>query len=118
MAKDTMINGDVATFSMKVKLDGNDEKAYEIGVEMDFNGVSRETLIEWNSGGSSRRVLLQAALRKTSYDRLAELEKSGLKVHASAVNDLKTPKEKLREAVRTMTGLGFTKEEIAAELGL
>jgi hypothetical protein len=118
MAKDTIVNGDKVSFSMKVKLDGNDDKSYEIGVEMDYTGVTRETLLEWNSGGSSRRVLLQAALRKTSYDRLAELEKTGLKVHASAVNDLKTPKEKLREAVRTMTGLGFTKEEIAAELGL
>jgi hypothetical protein len=116
MAKDTTVSGDLVTFSMKVKLDGNDDKAYEIGVEMDFNGVSRETLIEWNSGGSSRRVLLQAALRKTSYDRLAELEKTGLKVHASNVNDLKSPEEKLADSVKKMREMGFTKEQILAAL--
>lgn len=116
MAKDTIINGDVVSFSMKVKLDGNDEKAYEIKTEMDFTGVSRETLIEWNSGGSSRRVLLQAALRKTSYDRLAELEKTGLKVHASAVNDLKTKREKVRDAIKAFRGMGLTDEEIMEEL--
>jgi hypothetical protein len=83
---------------------------------MDYSGVTRETLIEWNSGGSSRRVLLQAALRKTSYDRLAELEKTGLKVHASNVNDLKTREEKLMDGAKKMLEMGFTKDQIIKAL--
>lgn len=97
------VNGDLVTFSMDIKRDNFAERSFSINVTVDFTGVTRAKSMQWNCEGSSIRVKLQTSLRKLSEERLAEMERDGLKVHADHVDDLKTPLEKAREDVEKMS---------------
>jgi hypothetical protein len=98
----TQVVGEKATFEMDVR-QSNEDDPIEIAVEMDFTGVSRNKLIEWCCAGSSRRVVLQAALRKLPEKKLLEMSEKGLKVAATSCTDLKTAEEKRQEMINAMS---------------
>ena len=109
----TEVSDNKARFLMDVRQDSDSEK-FEIAVEMDFTGVTREKLIEWCCAGSSRRVVLQSALRKLTTERLEEMADDGLIVAATSCTDLKSPQEKRQEMIAAMSD--DERKALAAEL--
>lgn len=81
-------------FTMTFKTEAASDRTYRVNVVMDYSGCTREEIIEWASAGSSRRVVLQTALRKKPAKYLEALERTGLRVHAKDCGTLITPEER------------------------
>ena len=84
-------------FIMKVS-GGNLPKgvSYQIPVEMDFSGCSKDELIDWAL--SERRIAAQRWLRLQSEEFLQNLQKKGLRLHArDAGRQLADPNKRVQE---------------------
>ena len=93
---------DVYAFDVKVKAD-KDGQMFELRVEFDFTGWTREALMERLCNASSPRVALQAALRQLGEDGLEELANQGKPYRVLASDAGKVPDSvKLANAVAKM----------------
>ena len=104
--------------TISVRLGGRDGKQFKIRVNMAFDGIMVEQLLDW--AFADRVIALQRALRECNEQTLQDYVEKGYSVHASTCGQ--KPKS-IHETIGEVKSLlaGKTPEEkakILAELGL